>query len=136
MESSGDPAFKLTFLYQNNFLHPSNYSRKTMSTPISSQQNPTARNNKNSTNEADIIFNRANVALARSQRLVASWLSPAAGADEKVEKTESEQAELQRLEDEMFTPVPERYALPFNHTWPKGKKKRVFVDAVLCTDLA
>lgn len=74
-----------------------------MSTPTTSK-----RNAQNNTNEAEIIFNRANVALARSQRLVASWLP--LGADEKQKgETEADQAELQRLEDEMFTPVPERF---------------------------
>ncbi|KAI2792149.1 hypothetical protein POX_b02186 [Penicillium oxalicum] len=54
--------------------------------------------------ESDIILNRANVALARSQRLVASWL-PAATTDE-LANTKSEE-ELQREEDEIFTAVPE-----------------------------
>lgn len=56
-----------------------------------------------SKNEADVILNRANVALARSQRLVASWL-PAPTEEESVTKSEEE---LQREEDEIFTAVPE-----------------------------
>ncbi|CRG92752.1 hypothetical protein PISL3812_09819 [Talaromyces islandicus] len=78
-----------------------------MSTPTTSKRNTT----NNNTNEADIIFNRANVALARSQRLVASWLPPAAADEKQKGESESDQAELQRLEDEMFTPVPERLGL-------------------------
>jgi hypothetical protein len=31
---------------------------------------------KDALSQADIIFNRTNVALARSQRLIASWLPP------------------------------------------------------------
>lgn len=58
-------------------------------------------------NEADVIFNRANIALARSQRLVASWLPPKS-EDELAEQTKSEE-ELQREEDEIFTAVPEKY---------------------------
>jgi hypothetical protein len=90
-----------------------------MSTPTISKRNT----NKNSTNEADIIFNRANVALARSQRLVASWLPPpAADEKQKGEISEAEQAELQRQEDEMFTPVPERYVYMLLEN--SGRKKR------------
>ncbi|KAL8739647.1 MAG: hypothetical protein Q9190_007570 [Brigantiaea leucoxantha] len=54
--------------------------------------------------EADIIFNRANVALAKSQRLVASWLPPR--TEEEIKNTKSEE-EIEREEQEMFTPVPE-----------------------------
>ncbi|KAJ5580091.1 uncharacterized protein N7459_006076 [Penicillium hispanicum] len=57
-----------------------------------------------SKSESDVILNRANVALARSQRLVASWL-PAQTEDE-LTHTKSEE-ELQREEDEIFTAVPE-----------------------------
>jgi hypothetical protein len=57
--------------------------------------------------ESDVILNRANVALARSQRLVASWLP--AQTDEELTNVKSEE-ELQREEDEIFTAVPETYA--------------------------
>ncbi|KAJ5683151.1 hypothetical protein N7462_006316 [Penicillium macrosclerotiorum] len=56
--------------------------------------------------ESDIILNRANVALARSQRLVASWL-PEPSADELANAKSEE--ELQREEDEIFTAVPETF---------------------------
>lgn len=56
--------------------------------------------------ESDVILNRANVALARSQRLVSSWL-PAQTEDE-LSHVKSEE-ELQREEDEIFTAVPETY---------------------------
>ncbi|KAF2396262.1 hypothetical protein EJ06DRAFT_250665 [Trichodelitschia bisporula] len=52
--------------------------------------------------EADIVFNRASVALASSQRLIASWLPPA--TDTGPTKTEEE---LAKEEEEMFKPVPE-----------------------------
>ncbi|OJD13247.1 hypothetical protein AJ78_06269 [Emergomyces pasteurianus Ep9510] len=61
-----------------------------------------------SKSEADIVFNRANVALARSQRLIASWLPPK--TDEEIANTKTEE-ELQREEDEIFTPVPEKLGL-------------------------
>ncbi|KAI4186574.1 MAG: hypothetical protein L6R41_003390 [Letrouitia leprolyta] len=58
--------------------------------------------------EADIIFNRANVALAKSQRLVASWLPPRTEEEIKNAKTEEE---IEREEQELFTPVPELLGL-------------------------
>ncbi|KAJ9299289.1 hypothetical protein DTO271G3_2911 [Paecilomyces variotii] len=61
------------------------------------------------TTEADVIFNRANIALARSQRLVASWLPPKSD-EELAQQTKSEE-ELQREEDEIFTAVPEKLGL-------------------------
>lgn len=54
--------------------------------------------------EADIIFNRASVALARSQRLIASWLPPKTA--EEIANTKSEE-DLEREEKELFAPVPE-----------------------------
>ncbi|KAI4286019.1 MAG: hypothetical protein L6R35_004520 [Caloplaca aegaea] len=54
--------------------------------------------------EADIIFNRANVALAKSQRLVASWLPPRTEAELKSTKSEEQ---IDQEEQELFTPVPE-----------------------------
>lgn len=65
-------------------------------------------------NEAEIIFNRANVALARSQRLVASWLnSPSSSTDEHKDQ---EAADV-KDDDEIFTPVPERYLSPSFSLW-------------------
>ncbi|KAL8925387.1 MAG: hypothetical protein Q9208_003479 [Pyrenodesmia sp. 3 TL-2023] len=58
--------------------------------------------------EADIIFNRANVALAKSQRLVASWLPPRTAEEAKTAKTEGE---IEKEEQELFTPVPELLGL-------------------------
>ncbi|OCK82217.1 hypothetical protein K432DRAFT_230686 [Lepidopterella palustris CBS 459.81] len=54
--------------------------------------------------EADIIFNRASVALAKSQRLIASWLPPKTA--EELANAKSEE-EIEREEKEIFTPVPE-----------------------------
>jgi hypothetical protein len=54
--------------------------------------------------EADIVFNRANVALATHQRLVASWLPPRSDAELANAKS---QEQLEREEEEMFAPVPE-----------------------------
>ncbi|KAL8898567.1 MAG: hypothetical protein Q9207_006635 [Kuettlingeria erythrocarpa] len=58
--------------------------------------------------EADIIFNRANVALAKSQRLVASWLSPRTPEEAKTAKTEEE---IEKEEQDLFAPVPELLGL-------------------------
>lgn len=58
-------------------------------------------------NEADIIFNRANIALARSQRLVASWLPPRTTTSEESNTSGTENR--QDDDDEIFTAVPERY---------------------------
>jgi hypothetical protein len=65
------------------------------------------KNDNSGNNEADIIFNRANVALARSQRLIASWLPPK--TPEELANSNKTEEELQKLEDELFTPVPEKY---------------------------
>ncbi|KAL8737414.1 MAG: hypothetical protein Q9181_001693 [Wetmoreana brouardii] len=54
--------------------------------------------------EANIIFNRANVALAKSQRLVASWLPPRTDDELRNAKTEEE---MEQEEKDLFTPVPE-----------------------------
>ena len=62
-----------------------------------------------SRSEIDGIFNKVNVALSRSQRLIASWLPPKT-ADE-IANAKSEE-ELHREEDEMFVPLPEKYTLP------------------------
>lgn len=68
--------------------------------------------------EADIIFNRANIALARSQRLVASWLPPrstTASTDSGAENKQDDD------DDEIFTAVPERFvslsSLNPNNEW-------------------
>jgi hypothetical protein len=54
--------------------------------------------------ESDIILNRANVALSRSQRLVASWLPQPTPEELETVKTDEQ---LQKEEDEIFTAVPE-----------------------------
>ena len=58
------------------------------------------------TREADLIFNRANVALARSQRLIASWLPPR--TEEELRNAKSEE-EIEKEEQELFKPMPELY---------------------------
>ncbi|KAL9108091.1 MAG: hypothetical protein Q9227_007066 [Pyrenula ochraceoflavens] len=55
--------------------------------------------------EADAIFNRASLALAKSQRLIASWLPPKTEEDVKTEE------QLEAEEREIFTVVPERLGL-------------------------
>jgi hypothetical protein len=62
-----------------------------------------------SKSETDIILNKANIALARSQRLVASWLPVQQTSAEQDLSNAKTDEELQREEDEVFTAVPERY---------------------------
>jgi hypothetical protein len=54
--------------------------------------------------EGDIVFNRASVALAKQQRLIASWLPPRTAEEASNSKTTEE---LEREEQEMFAPIPE-----------------------------
>ncbi|MCJ1311768.1 hypothetical protein MMC25_005441 [Agyrium rufum] len=60
--------------------------------------------------EADLIFTRASLALAKSQRLISSWLPPSAieGSHSPASKTE---AQIEREEEEAFKPMPERLGL-------------------------
>ncbi|KAJ5788417.1 hypothetical protein N7457_003407 [Penicillium paradoxum] len=78
--------------------------------------------------ESDVILNRANVALSRSQRLVASWL-PQQTADELANVKTDE--ELQKEEDEVFTAVPERLGIgaPLPQKEPDGSWKRTELDS-------
>jgi hypothetical protein len=54
--------------------------------------------------DADVVFNRANIALAHSQRLVQSWLPTKTGHDAQPQKT---QQELLKEDEELFKPTPE-----------------------------
>ena len=56
--------------------------------------------------EGAIVFNRASLALAKSQRLIASWLPPKISEEAIETRTEEE---LDREESEAFLPVPELY---------------------------
>lgn len=58
--------------------------------------------------DPETIFARANLALARSQRLVASWL-PSPTADELANEPSEE--ELQKQEEDIFVAVPEKYVV-------------------------
>ncbi|KAG9551875.1 hypothetical protein KCU77_g19262, partial [Aureobasidium melanogenum] len=58
----------------------------------------------NTPTEADVIFNRANVALARSQRLVQSWLPTKTSHETLPQKTDQE---LLKEDEELFKPTPE-----------------------------
>ncbi|KAH0542197.1 hypothetical protein FGG08_003418 [Glutinoglossum americanum] len=75
--------------------------------------------------EADIIQNRINVALAKSQRLVASWLPSS-------DSTNTRSAEeIQEEEDALFTPIPPRLGLgaPIPKEFADGdtKKQKEFI---------
>ena len=54
--------------------------------------------------DADVIFNRANVALANSQRLVQSWLPTKTSQETQPQKTHQE---LLKEDEELFKPTPE-----------------------------
>ncbi|MCJ1431043.1 hypothetical protein MMC27_000393 [Xylographa pallens] len=75
------------------------------------------------TSEADIIFNRANVALAKSQRLIASWLPPR--TEEELRNVKSDE-EIEREEQETFAPVPELLGLgaPLPQEIKNGDERR------------
>lgn len=81
-----------------------------------------------STSEVDVIFNKANVALSRSQKLIASWLPPKTEAE--VANTKSG-AEIQREEDEIFTAVPEKFVFQI-HTregrYGEGREKNTIAN--------
>ncbi|CAD0013326.1 hypothetical protein D6D19_02023 [Aureobasidium pullulans] len=62
----------------------------------------------NTPSDADVIFNRANVALARSQHLVQSWLPPKPAQDVVQSKTAQE---LLKEDEELFKPTPELLGL-------------------------
>ncbi|EAW13341.1 DUF3245 domain-containing protein [Aspergillus clavatus NRRL 1] len=78
--------------------------------------------------ETDIILNKANVALARSQRLVASWLPPPTDAEQANVKSEEE---LQKEEDEIFTAVPETLGVgaPLPQKAADGSWNRMELDS-------
>ncbi|KAL2832394.1 hypothetical protein BDW59DRAFT_104490 [Aspergillus cavernicola] len=81
-----------------------------------------------SKSETDIILNKANIALARSQRLVASWLPVQTQADQSNAKPDEE---LQREEDEIFTAVPETLGLgaPLPTKAANGSWNRTEIDS-------
>ncbi|KAA8650056.1 hypothetical protein EYZ11_004763 [Aspergillus tanneri] len=81
-----------------------------------------------SKSETDVILNKANVALARSQWLVASWLPPR--TQEELDNSKSEE-ELQKEEDEIFTAVPETLGIgaPLPSKAANGSWKRVELDS-------
>jgi hypothetical protein len=58
----------------------------------------------NTPTDADVVFNRANIALAHSQRLVQSWLPTKTGHDAQPQKT---QQELLKEDEDLFKPTPE-----------------------------
>ncbi|KAL4915179.1 hypothetical protein BDW62DRAFT_212908 [Aspergillus aurantiobrunneus] len=76
----------------------------------------------------DIILNKANIALARSQRLVASWLPAQNTTNEIYVKSDSE---LQEKEDEIFTAVPETLGLgaPLPTKAADGSWNRIEIDS-------
>ena len=56
--------------------------------------------------DVDTLLNRANLALARSRRVVASWLPPKTSGDQGATGT-GEAADDDEEDEEMFKPVPE-----------------------------
>lgn len=66
------------------------------------------RDHQNGASQADVIFNRASLALAKSQQLIASWLPPKQG--EELKAPDSTEA-VDEDDKEIFTPTPELYLL-------------------------
>jgi hypothetical protein len=84
----------LNFLAQlSSIIKPSNLSQSSDTMPRPKEPS-----------EADIVFNRANLALAKHKRLVASWLPPLSNEEQANRKSADE---LEKDEEEMFAPVPE-----------------------------
>ena len=54
--------------------------------------------------ENDVILNRVNLALAKSRRLIASWVPPKTAEELANAKTDEE---LEKEEQAIFTPAPE-----------------------------
>ncbi|KAL4877280.1 hypothetical protein BJY04DRAFT_222227 [Aspergillus karnatakaensis] len=81
-----------------------------------------------SKSDTEIILNKANIALARSQRLVASWLPTQPQTDDRNAKTV---AELQQEEDEVFTAVPETLGVgaPLPSKAADGSWNRTEIDS-------
>lgn len=77
--------------------------------PHHTPQNEKNERKKMSKAETDVILNRTNIALARSQRLVASWLPPQ--TQEEAENPLKSEEEMLAEEEEMFVAVPETYVL-------------------------
>ncbi|KAI9828939.1 MAG: hypothetical protein M1819_006438 [Sarea resinae] len=75
------------------------------------------------TSEADIVFNRANVALAKSQRLIASWLPPP--TPDELARARSEE-DLEREDRDTFAPVPQQLGLgaPLPKEFVEGDSNR------------
>lgn len=53
--------------------------------------------------EDDVLLNKVNVALAKSQRQIASWLPPKKAEDAQAKS----EKEIEKEEQEMFIPAPE-----------------------------
>lgn len=71
-----------------------------------------------SKSEADVIFNRANLALAKSQRLVASWLPPKSAEENAADSLPEHQAvDADQNESEVFHVAPEQYVLGYFYYW-------------------
>ena len=56
--------------------------------------------------EADIIFNRTNVALAKSRRLIASWLPPR--TEDELQNAKYVE-DIEKEEDKLFIHTPDLY---------------------------
>ena len=61
------------------------------------------------TSEGDVLLNRINIALAKSQRQIASWLPPR--KEEELASLTTEE-DIEKEEQEMFIPTPEVYVGP------------------------
>lgn len=74
--------------------------------PGSADYNTATHTMSTTASENDVILNRVNLALAKSQRLIASWVPPKTA--EELARTKTDE-ELEKEEQAIFTPVPDTY---------------------------
>ena len=68
------------------------------------------RGSRHEPSEADVIFNRASLALAKSQKLIASWLPPRSELEQSSAAKNSEA--FDKEDAEIFSSAPESYSTP------------------------
>jgi hypothetical protein len=62
--------------------------------------------------DAGIIGSRASIVVAKSARLLESWLPPKTGQESQPVKTIEELEELEKGEEKIYTAAPETWVIP------------------------
>ncbi|KAI9693586.1 MAG: hypothetical protein M1820_009152 [Bogoriella megaspora] len=86
-----------------------------------------------SSNQADVLYNRANVSLARCQRIVRSWSiahteTELARPPSTVEHTAEHTAKHKQSDEEVFQPVPETWATVCRNVSITGVDVSLLID--------